>query len=124
VRDAIKAALQGFLAPLPAATDLAFAHAETGWPRLKSVVPLELLAVASRVPGVDLVRPVLVIADDDTTGSGSDPIPMRALQLPRIAGISVLPGDPQPLALLRGTAPPATAQPKNVVPVPVVPDTC
>jgi hypothetical protein len=124
VRDAIKAALRAFLAPLPAETDLAFAHAETGWPRLKSVVPLELLAVASRVSGVDLVRPVLVIADGDTTGSGSNPIPMRGLQLPRIAGISVLPGDPQPLALLRGTAPPATAQPKNVVPVPVVPDTC
>jgi carbohydrate-binding DOMON domain-containing protein len=96
----------------------------TGWPRLKSVVPLELLAVASRVPGVDLVRPVLVIADEDATGSGNDPISMRGLELPRIADISVLPGDPQPLAQLRGTAPPATAQPKTVVPVPVVPETC
>jgi hypothetical protein len=124
VRDAIKAALTAFLAPLPAPTDLGFQHAATGWPRLKSVVPLELLAVASRVPGVDLVRPVLVIADDDANGSGSDPIQMRGLELPRIAGISVLPGDPQPLDQLRGTAPPATAQPKTVVPVPVVPETC
>lgn len=124
VRDAIKAALTAFLAPLPASADLGFAHARTGWPRLKSVVPLELLAVASRVPGVDLVRPVLVIADDDATGSGTDPVPMRGLELPRIAGISVLPGDPLALDQLRGTSPPAGAQPKTVVPVPVVPDTC
>jgi Baseplate J-like protein len=124
VRDAIKAALVAFLAPLPADTDLGFQHDVTGWPRLKSVVPLELLAVASRVPGVDLVRPVLVIADSATSGSGSDPIPMRGLELPRVVGISVLPGDPLPLDQLRGSTPPATAQPKTVVPVPVIPDTC
>jgi hypothetical protein len=123
VRDAIKAALTAFLSPLPTPGGT-FPHAETGWPRLKSVVPLELLAIASRVPGVDLVRPVLVIADDDTTGDGSDPVAMRGLELPRIAGLSVLPGDPLPLAQLRGSAPPATAPPKTVVPVPVVPDTC
>jgi hypothetical protein len=116
--------LQAFLAPLPATTDLGFPHAATGWPRLKSVVPLELLAVASRVPGVDLVRPVLVIADDVARGTGSEPIQMRGLELPRIAGLSVLPGDPQPLDQLRGTKPPATAQPKTVVPVPVIPETC
>jgi hypothetical protein len=49
---------------------------------------------------------------------------MRGLELPRIAGLSVLPGDPQPLDQLRGTKPPATAQPKTVVPVPVIPETC
>jgi hypothetical protein len=124
VRDAIKAALLAFLAPLPATTDAGFPHAATGWPRLKSVVPLELLAVANRVPGVDLVRPVLVIADEDTAGSGSDPVPMRGLELPRVAGISVLPGDPIPLDQLRGATPPGAAPPKTVVPVPVVPETC
>jgi predicted phage baseplate assembly protein len=124
VRDAIKAALTTFLAPLPTSGDPGFAHATTGWPRLKSVVPLELLAVASRVPGVDLVRPVLVIADDDTTGMGDNPVPTRGLELPRIAGISVVPGDPLALDQLRGTAPPVAAQPKTVVPVPIVPDTC
>jgi predicted phage baseplate assembly protein len=124
VRDAIKAALTAFLAPLPSPTDPGFLHARTGWPRLKSVVPLELLAVASRVPGVDLVRPVLVIADDDAKGKGSDPVSMRGLELPRVAGISVQPGDALPLEQLRGTARPATAQPKTVVPVPVVPETC
>lgn len=124
VRDAIKTALATYLAPLPATTAQDFPHAATGWPRLKPVIPLELLAVASRVRGVDFVRPVLVIADTDAGGSGSDPVQMRALELPRVAGISVQPGDPLPLDQLRGTAPPAGAQPKTVVPVPVVPETC
>jgi hypothetical protein len=130
VRDAIKAALRAFLAPLPVdlsvpAADASFAHASTGWPLQKPVVPLELLAVASRVPGVDLVRPVLVVQDSATAGtSGSDPVPMNGLELPFIAGISVTPGDPVPIDQLRGTTPSPTAQPQTVVPVPVIPDTC
>ncbi|HYA08569.1 MAG TPA: hypothetical protein VEG24_03210, partial [Gaiellaceae bacterium] len=130
VRDAIKATLLAFLSPLPQdaaspTADLTFPHAKTGWPRLKSVVPLELLAVASRVPGVDLVRPVLIVEDTQTASvSGSDPISMAGLELPLVVGISVLAGDPQPLDQLRGSAPSPTAQPPTVVPVPVVPDTC
>lgn len=123
VRDAVKAALASFLSPLPTPGGV-FQHADTGWPRAKSVVPLELLAVASRVQGVDYVRAVLVIADDATSGDGTDTIQLSGLELPRIAGISVLPGDPLPLDQLRGSAPPGDAQPKTVVPVPVIPDTC
>jgi hypothetical protein len=124
VRDGVKAGLLAFLSPLPVATDLGFSHASAGWPRTKTVVPLELLAVASRVPGVDYIRSVLVIADDDTSGDGTASIPMRGLELPRVAGISVLAGDALPLDQLRGSAPPGTAPPKTVVPVPVVPETC
>ncbi|HEV8460115.1 MAG TPA: baseplate J/gp47 family protein [Gaiellaceae bacterium] len=120
VRDAIKAELLAFLAPLPTPGG-DFPHAGTGWPRLKPVVPLELLAVASRVPGVDLVRPVLVAAGD-AAGSDSDPIPMNALELPLVT-ISVTAGDPLPLDQVRGLSP-AQAQPSTVVPVPIVPDTC
>lgn len=130
VRDAVKAALRAFLAPLPqdqtaSTADASFAHAATGWPRQKPVVPLELLAVASRVPGVDLVRPVLVVQDGATAGtSGSDPVPMNGLELPFVVGISVEPGDPLPVDQLRGSSPSPTAQPPTVVPVPIVPDTC
>jgi hypothetical protein len=85
-------------------------------------VPLELLAVASRVPGVDLVRPVLVAAGD-AAGSDSDPVPMNALELPLVR-VSVTPGDPLPLDQVRGLAPSVSTQPKSVVPVPIVPDTC
>jgi hypothetical protein len=130
VRDAVKAALLQFLAPLgteggqqpPAASDASFAHAATGWPRLKPVVPLELLAVASRVPGVDLVRPVLVAAGD-APGSETEPISMTGLELPVVAGISVLAGEPLPLDQLRGLSPSATPA-TNVVPVPTIPETC
>src|SRR5262249_37781101 len=116
VRDAIKAALLAFLAPLPDPdSSSAFPHADTGWPLLKPVVPLQLPAVASRVPGVDLVQPVLVNAGG--SGDGSDPIPMNGLELPQVVAISVLSGDPLPLS------PPPTAPP-NVLPVPVIPDTC
>jgi hypothetical protein len=128
VREAVKAALLRFLGPLgsetgPAGTPTAdFPHAATGWPRLKPVVPLELLAVASRVPGVDLVRPVLVAAGD-AAGSDSDPVPMNALELPLVT-VQVTAGDPLPLDQVRGLAPPAGAPPAAVLPVPIVPDTC
>ena len=127
MRDAVKAALTRFLAPLPsdpgedAADAASFPHAATGWPRRKPVVPFELVAVASRVPGVDLVRPVLVAAGAGA-GSDRDPVPMNGLELP-LATVSVVVGDPLPLDQVRGLAP--TPEPaKNVVPVPVVPETC
>jgi hypothetical protein len=121
VRDAVKAALLRFLAPLPT-PGADFPHAASGWPRLKPVVPLELLAVASRVPGVDLVRPVLVAAGD---GAASDttPVPMTGLGLPFVH-LSVVTGDPLPLDRVRGLAPSASPQPRSLVPVPFVPDTC
>ncbi len=121
VRDAIKAALLAFLAALPDPDNAAaFPHADTGWPLRKPVIALELLAVASRVPGVDLVQPVLVGAGG--AGDGSDTIAMNGLQLPQVVGISVLSGDPLPLSQVQGLGP-APAAP-NVLPVPVIPDTC
>jgi hypothetical protein len=139
VRDAIKAAILQYLAPLgtdtgpppagPAATSAAatasasYPHAATGWPLLKPVVPLELLAVATRVPGVDLVRPVL-LAQGDAVTDGSASISMGGLQLPAVAGISVLSGDPLPLDQLRGLAAPSSPTLTTVVPIPVVPDSC
>jgi hypothetical protein len=131
VRDAVKAALLRFLAPLgdagpcqdPAEVtrDAAFPHHATGWPRDKPVVALELLAAASKVPGVRLVRPVLVGAGD--TGE-SDTVEMSGLELPRVAGIEVLAGDPLPLAQLRGMHPPAPPKGPHIVPVPTIPETC
>jgi Baseplate J-like protein len=136
VRDAIKSALELFLAPLGTATgpddapsapaDASFPHSDIGWPRLKPVVPLELLAVASRVPGVDLVRPVLLAAGDGAA-SDSSPVTISGLQLPYLAGISVQSGDPLPLDQVRGLAPSSGGSPgppSTVVPVPVVPDSC
>jgi hypothetical protein len=123
VRDAIKAALTAFLSPLPDPDNAsAYPHADTGWPRLKPVVPLELQAVASRVNGVDLVDPVLVSAGG--SGDGKDPVPIAGLQLPQVMGISVVPGDALPLSQVQGLGPPDPTVPSTVVPVPVIPDTC
>jgi hypothetical protein len=122
-RDAVRDALRGFLSPLPVGGG-AFAHAATGWPRGKPVVPLELLAVAARVPSVELVRGVLLAAGDGP-GSMTDAVRLTGLQLPRLAGLTVVVGaDPPPLDEVRGSSPPSGPVPKKVVPVPVIPESC
>jgi hypothetical protein len=123
-RDAVAAALRAFVSPLPSPGRSDFSHTATGWPRGKPVVPLELLAVASRVAAVELVRGVLLAAGDDP-GSATEPVRMSGLQLPRLAALSVVVGaDALPLDELRGSAPPADPVPRRVVPVPIIPESC
>jgi hypothetical protein len=70
-----------------------------GWPLGKSVIALELVAVASRVPGVDFVQDILLAQD----GAAASPqVDFSGLQLPRVLGISVIEGDPVSLAELQG----------------------
>ena len=49
---------------------------------------------------------------------------MSGLELPRVAGISVIVGDPLDLDQLRGQTTPTTIGPTKIVPVPVVPEEC
>src|SRR5207247_727049 len=133
VREDIKRALQRFLSPLPDAEAEADAEPSgpfaqptstdtgEGWPLRKPVVALELLAVASRVPGVRLVNQVLLAMGD---GSPASQVPMVGLELPRIAGISVAIGDPVDLDQLRGQQPPPTTPTGAVKPVPIIPEEC
>ncbi|HLI74460.1 MAG TPA: baseplate J/gp47 family protein, partial [Acidimicrobiales bacterium] len=136
VTTAVKAALVQFLSPLPPpgtsplpdtvsvfdTTAPSMLQVDDGWPLGKSVVALEALAVASRVTGVLLVNSVLVAT---ATGDPVDSIPMSGLQLPRLAGISVVTGDPIPIDSLRGQLVTTGTQPAAVVvPVPVVPEDC
>jgi predicted phage baseplate assembly protein len=130
VREAVRAALTRFLAPIDPdapdwfegdpvslAADLT-AHLQRGWPLGKAVNRLELAAVASRVPGVRLVSDVHVAAG---TGAATESVPITGLQLPRARAIAVGP-DAADLDQVRGQqAPP---EPPGVVPVPVVPETC
>jgi hypothetical protein len=131
VTDAVKAELTRFLAPVdptappwwdetPLSLDQPFAHVERGWPLRKSVVALELLAVAARVPGVLLVNGIELAQG---ASGAADSIEMTGLQLPRVAGISVVAGDPLSLDALRGQVPP-DATPPSAVPVPAVPENC
>ena len=138
VREAVRRALLQFLAPLPSLPDevldqqLALLTASPGadmdrrWPLRKPVVGLELMAVASRVPGVLLINGVVLAEGSE------DPKPqidMRGLQLPRVARVAVTVGEPLALDQLRGTATAATGQGETdltprLVPVPVIPEEC
>jgi hypothetical protein len=113
VREAVKARLLGFLAPLGEAG---------GWPLRKAVDARELSAEASRVEGVLLVNGVEIARGNDAPSS---PLPIVALQLPRVLGIAVGVGEPPPLDALRGQ--PGDALPEalaRIVPVPAVPEKC
>jgi len=140
VREAVKTSLLDFLAPLrqSQAAQLdnqaaflqtpQYAYMQKGWPLRKPVTARELLAVASRVPGILLINDVLICED---TKPAADQIPMSGLELPRVAGISVTIGDPMDLDQLRGVATTPTGTgtgsgtpPPKIVPVPIVPEEC
>lgn len=131
VREAVRAALQRILAPVdeqcaaipdePSGLLTASSEQrECGWPLGKAVSRLELIAVANRVPGVRLVNGVFVA---EGTAPAAESIPMSGLELPRVRGIAVVPGDAPDVDQVRGQQPP-DARPPSVVPVPVVPETC
>jgi len=139
VREAVKQELLRFLAPLnparsgplddPASvlnSSQGAVH-QNGWPLRKAVDDRELLAVASRVGGVLLVNGLKIA---EGIKASVPQINMSGLELPRVAGISVVVGEPLDLDQLRGqaivstpTTPPGTRAPK-IVPVPVVPEEC
>jgi Baseplate J-like protein len=109
VRDAVKAAVVAFLAPIvggpqqlpddPSVVLSAPQSIYKGWPLGKSVIALELVAVASRVPGVDFVQDILLAQ----VGAGaSAQVDFSGLQLPRVLGISVTEGNPISVAELQG----------------------
>ncbi|GAC1405271.1 MAG: hypothetical protein NVSMB56_19670 [Pyrinomonadaceae bacterium] len=140
VREAVKQSLLQFLAPLrqtPAGlldnqllslTTPQLADRQKGYPLRKPVTDRELSAVASRVAGVLFVNDLLIAEDVKPPVTQ---IAMNGLELPRVAGISVVIGDPLPISQLRGQATPATdgsttkkKTPKRIVPIPVIPDEC
>ncbi|HEY2031764.1 MAG TPA: putative baseplate assembly protein [Myxococcales bacterium] len=138
VQQAVKQTLTDFLSPLPPPgteplddraallTTPAQAAAARGWPLGKAVQALELQAVASRVPGVQLVHPVdlyKVTLPADPTGQKTltllDPIAIDGLALPQILAVQVGIGDTPPSFDDVGESTPATT-----VPVPIIPETC
>jgi Baseplate J-like protein len=130
VREAVKQELLRFLSPLPAnpaallanqATFLSspqYAVNQRGWQLRKAVVDLELVAIASRVSGVMAINKILI---GNQNGESVTNVPMRGLELPRVAGIAVGVGEPLSLADLRGQALPGGT---NFLPVPKIPEEC
>lgn len=133
VRDVIEAverAIQRFFSPLPepdAQLDertLLLSPAETrrqrGWPLRNAVHPAEIAAAVNRVNGVAWVNEVRL---SDGGQIEDAPIPMRKLELPRLARLAVAVGDARAIKDILGQVAPAPAAAK-VVPVPVVPEGC
>lgn len=128
----VQRAVRSFLHPLPEEGVAPFerevalltppqpsiAQTRRGWPLFKPVVALEVLAVASRVPGVLLVREVALGARGGT--AALDQVDLRGLELPRLAALSVLEGSAAPLNALGGVPSSGVA----LLPVPVVPEVC
>lgn len=71
-----------------------------GWKLGKSVVALELVAVANRTRGVEFARNDVILAKADGTIAGQ--VELSGLQLPRILGIRVTNGAAAPLSDLMG----------------------
>ena len=131
VRDSVKQRLREYLAPSRDAelaeaegtSALAYPGMESGWPLGKAVNKLELMAEVSREPGVLKVNQLLLASG--SAGAVDTEVPMRGLQLPRIAGLAVEVGTALTLDALRGSAPTTTTRgPRRSVPIPVVPQEC
>jgi hypothetical protein len=131
VREAIKAAITAFLAPTtggvqqladdPSVILNAPTAVYKGWPLGKSVIALEIMAVAGRTPGVEFVQPVLLSSDGDPVAQ----LDFTGIELPQLLGISVTEGDPLGLDELRGSAPASGGTGlTGIVQVPAIPQEC
>lgn len=130
VTEAVRQELTRFLAPVdltqppwyadqPTGVDAAYVHDERGWPLRKPIVALELIAVASRVTGVDYVRSLYLA---EGSAAAVDQIALNGLDLPRLLGVKVVAGDALDLDQVRGLQ--SGPQDRSTVPVPYVPETC
>lgn len=111
VRERIKATVRALLSPL----DLAPGDGFDAWPLAKSVDPREVLTVVARVDGVARVNGVRLTGPDGTQVTGS--LPMTGLELPRLVGLAVQPGDPP-------AGPDSGPPPTQLLPVPSIPEEC
>jgi predicted phage baseplate assembly protein len=128
VRARVITELRQVLSPLPldaqpeqrpGSVPPTYPHTGTGWPLRTAVSVAELSAYVTRVDGVHLVNGMLLAAG---SASARDRVDLTGLQLPRIAGISVTPGDPAALDVVRGVTP-TTGQP-GTLPIPVFVEGC
>ena len=84
----------------------------SGWPLAYPVRRLELDTYAGRVEGVAVVNGLLLAGED---GVLVDRVDLAGLELPRLVGVSVVVGDPAPIAQLKG-APAELGRPSGGAP--------
>lgn len=131
VREDVRTALTRYLSPLPLSPETLldsqmeqlampqFAQTQRGWPLRKTVVDLELLAVASRVEGVLLITNVLLA---EALNPCVRQIPMYGLELPHLIGINIAIGEPLDLDQIRGLGGPHRGEEPGLI-IPSTPDT-
>jgi predicted phage baseplate assembly protein len=116
VRQAVTAGLRSYLSSLRG-----LGPTGLGWPLRKTLLKKDIEAAATRIPGVEFVNATLL---GGSGGIDTDSIDFTGLQLPRLDGLLVVEGDPQPLASVLG----AIVQPAqpgiSIVPVPVIRAKC
>lgn len=129
--DAVQQSILAFLGPtaggreaLPTDPALLFGadDAENGWKLGKSVVALEIAAVANRTRGVEFVLDDVILAD--AIGTLLARLDMTGLQLPRVLGIRVTNGPAASLDELRGKKAGGSTQAPAIVQIPVIPEEC
>jgi len=112
VRQSVTARLYEYLSSLPPG-----GPDGTGWPLRRRLLDRDLEAVATRVPGVEFVRSLLMGVDS------AEPVGeqlLTGLELPLLDGISVVDGEAEPLAsVLPGGNTGDPAAETRAVPVPV-----
>jgi len=113
VLERVEIEIRRFLSPLAGGFD------GIGWPLDKTLEPGDVLAAVARVGGVARVNRLLL---GNAAGAEIADLEISDLDLPRLAGVSVVAGEPMPLAELLGT-PESEATPRRV-PVPVIPEEC
>lgn len=107
-REAVRQRLLDFLSPFT-------------WPLDKPVIDRELMAEASRAPGVQFVTGLLLAQGSN---SPTTQVSMTRLDLPQIAGIAVSVGEPAPIDDVRGQTSPLAEGSGSFVAVPIIPEEC
>jgi hypothetical protein len=124
VREAVKQELYRFLSPLYGGQVPKGQTLGTGWPLSAPVSQGELEAVVARVEGVQQVNGDLLLGT--ATTDDLPKVELAGLELPRLAGVSVVSGSATALANLRQAPDVATAEDGGPAwtPIPVLPERC
>jgi hypothetical protein len=116
VQQSVTAALRNYLSSLRG-----LGPAGNGWPLRKTLLDKDLEAAVTRVDGVEYVNSLLLGVNNATAITQQS---FTGLQLPRLDGVSVSEGDPDPLASVLGAVVQPAQPGVSIVPVPVVKTTC
>jgi predicted phage baseplate assembly protein len=126
VREAVKQALYRFLSPLYGGQPLKGSEQGAGWPLDTTVFQGELAAVVTRVEGVRQLDKVRSLLLGTATTDEVPEVPLAGLELPRLAGVSVVSGPAIALDQLRQarSAAGTGADGAEWTPIPVLPERC